>query len=251
MTIPKSAVVVAPLQPAIKKKSGVGLIIGAVLLLFILMGVGVGGFFVYRQFKQSPPTVSAEPKVPSSAGPTEVSRYWLMLEPSTRGGKLTRVAGLVPLASGQSFQMHFVFAEDGYVYIFGPGEGNQPTAFLTTKPSPQTGLSTNQAKAEREFSFPQGDQLLGLDKKPGTDRFTVIFSKTQLQSPSFLSAQVTGDPLPSNELAEFNAFVSKYMQKAPTMERDDSNNETPFVRVKVDGDRPSDPVVFEIRIQHN
>jgi hypothetical protein len=174
-----------------------------------------------------------------------------MLEPPTRGGKLTRVAGLVPLASGQSFQMHFVFVEDGFVYIFGPGEGNQTTAFLTTKPSPETGLSTNEVTAGREFSFPKGDQLLGLDKKPGTDRFTVVFSKTKLESPSFLSAQVTMDPLPANQLAEFNEFVSKHMQKPPVMERDDSNNETPFVRVKVDGDKQSDPIVFEIRIQHN
>jgi hypothetical protein len=59
------------------------------------------------------------------------------------------------------------------------------------------------------------------------------------------------DPLPANQLAEFNEFVSKHMQKPPVMERDDSNNETPFVRVKVDGDKQSDPIVFEIRIQHN
>src|SRR6185369_15747248 len=176
----------------------------------------------------------------------EVSRYWLMLEPTAHEGKLTRVAGLVPLASGQSFQMHFVFGQDGFVYIFGPGEGNQTTAFLTTKPSPETGLSTNEANAGQEFSFPKGDQLLGLDKKPGTDLFTVIFSKTKLESPSFLTAQVTMDPLPANELAEFNEFVGKYTQKPPVLERDDSNNETPFVRVKIDGDKQSDPIVFEL-----
>jgi hypothetical protein len=215
------------------------------------MTVGIAGFFIYRRFRQTPPTVSAGTTVPTKAAPIEISRYWLMLEPATRGGKLTRVAGLVPLASGQSFQMHFVFADDGYVYIFGPGEGNQQTAFLTTKPSPQTGLSTNQARAGQEFSFPQGDQLLGLDKKPGTDRFTVIFSRTQLESPSALTAQVTGNPLPANQLAEFNGFVSKYMQKAPLVELDDSNNQMPFVRVKVESDKQADPVVFEIRIQHN
>ena len=251
MTVQKPPIVVAPAPPPSRAKSGAGLIIAAVVLIFLVVGVGVGGFFIYRRFKQTSPTASAGTRVPTSAAPAEVSRYWLMLEPSTPGGKLTRVAGLVPLASGQSFQMRFVFAEDGYVYIFGPGEGNQPTAFLTTKPSPQTGLSTNEAKAGQEFSFPQGDQLLGLDKKPGTDRFTVMFSKTRLESPSFLSAQVTGDAMPANQLAEFNAFVSKYMQKAPVMERDDSNKQTPFVRVKVDGDKQSDPVVFEIRIQHN
>ncbi len=252
ITVQKPPIVVAPAPPPpARSKSGTALIVGTVILIFLLVGVGIGGFFIYRRFAQTSTTTSAGTTVPPNAAPIEVSRYWLMLEPSTRGGSLTRVAGLVPLASGQSFQMRFVFAEDGYVYIFGPGQGNQPTAFLTTKPSAQTGLSTNEAKAGQEFSFPHGDQLLGLDKKPGTDRFTVIFSKTKLEFPSFLSAQVTGEPLPTNQLAEFNAFVSKYTQKAPVMERDDSNNESPFVGVKVESDKHSDPVVFEIRIQHN
>jgi serine/threonine protein kinase len=251
ITVQKPPLVVTPPPTSTQKKAGAGLIIGAVVLIFIVLGVGVGGFLIYRRFQQTPPTVSAGTTVPTNTAPTEVSRYWLMLEPSTSGGKLTRVAGLVPLASGQSFQMHFVFAEDGYVYIFGPGEGNQLTAFLTTKPSPQTGLSTNEVKAGSEFSFPQGDQLLGLDKKPGTDRFTVVFSKTRLESPSFLSAQVTGDPLPATQLTDFNGFVGIYMKKAPVMELDESNNQTPFVRVRVDNAQHSDPVVFEIRIQHN
>jgi eukaryotic-like serine/threonine-protein kinase len=250
ITLPKAPPIVAPAPPR-RAKSGVGLIIGALIFIFLVVGLGVAGFFIYRKFKQPPATVSAGTTATTNAGPRELSRYWLMLEPPARGGKLTRVAGLVPLASGQKFQMHFVFVEDGFVYIFGPGQGNQTTAFLTTKPSPETGLSTNEAKVGQEFSFPNGDQLLGLDKKPGTDRFTVVFSKTKLESPSFLSAQVSGDPLPANQLAEFNEFVSKYMQKPPVMERDDSNSETPFVRVKVDGDKQSDPIVFEIRIQHN
>ena len=71
---------------------------------------------------------------------------WLLRQPRSvatgsslnrRKGPTTRVAGLVPLASGQSFKFHFAFNEDGYLYIFGPGENNQPTAFLTTKPLPK------------------------------------------------------------------------------------------------------------------
>jgi hypothetical protein len=79
----------------------------------------------------------------------------------------------------------------------------------------------------------------------------VIFSKAKLESPSFLSAQVTGEPMPPGQLAEFNEFVSEHQQKAPVMEHDDSNNEAPFVRVKVDADQLGNPIVFEIRIQHN
>ena len=110
--------------------------------------------------------------------PKEISRYWLELEPAAEGGQTTRVAGLVPIASGQSFKFHFTFNEDGYLYIFGPGDNNQPTAFLTTKPLPDTGVSSNKVSKGVDFSFPSGaGNNLTLDKNPGTDNFTVIFVK--------------------------------------------------------------------------
>ena len=55
----------------------------------------------------------------------------------------------------------------------------------------------------------------------------------------------------AGQLAEFNSFVSKNLQKPPGTELDDSNNQLPFVRVKVDAERADSPLVFEIRIQHN
>ena len=93
--------------------------------------------------------------------------------------------------------------------------------------------------------------MLRLDTKPGTDKFTVIFSKTKLESPSFLSSKVDGKPMSADRLSEFNDFVSKHMQKAPVTELDDTNNQMPFVRVKVDAEQVGNPIVFEIRIQHN
>lgn len=235
------------------RKSRTGLIIGLVFGALLLVVAAVGGVVVYTKLKQTPvpSTTTQVTAPPTSAAPVEISRYWLMLEPADTKGEPMRVAGLVPVASGQAFQMHFVFADPGYVYIFGPGENNQPTAFLTTKPSAETGLENNHAAAGSDFSFPSGDQLLRLDKKPGTDRFTVVFSKTRLESPSFLSATVTGDPLPSNQLAEFNSFVSKYSKVAPSLELDESNNQKPFVRVKGNANQSGEPFVFEVRVQHN
>lgn len=239
------------LEPPSKGKTG--LIIGLALGAILLVVAAVGGVLVYTRLKQPPSTgtTTQVTTTPTSPVPIEISRYWLMLEPADSKGQPTRVAGLVPVASGQAFQMHFVFAEEGYVYIFGPGENNQPTAFLTTKPSSDTGLDSNHAGGGAEFSFPGGDQLLRLDKKPGTDRFTVIFSKSRLDSPSFLSAAVTGDPLQSNQLADFNSFVSKYSKVAPLIELDESNNQKPFVRVKGNANQSGGPFVFEVRIQHN
>ncbi|HSB29951.1 MAG TPA: serine/threonine-protein kinase [Pyrinomonadaceae bacterium] len=244
---------VAPSPSAPRAKSKAPYVIAALVLIVAVMVVTVAGVFIYRRFSQRSTSASTgSTTVTTTAPPIEVGDYWLMLEPSSPGEKPVRVAGLVGLASGQAFQMRFVFTQDGYLYIIGPGQNNnQPTAFLTNKPSPQTGLLNNEVTSGHEFSFPQGDQLLGLDKKPGTDRFTVIFSKTRLESPASLNAEVTGDPMPSAQLAEFNAFVSRYMQKEPLKEIDDSNKQAALVRVKVDANRPPGPVVFEIRIQHN
>ena len=232
-------------------KSTVGLIVGVLAAGVLIAVAGVGGIFVYSTLKATPSTPATTQVTTTTAEPVEVSRYWLMLEPAGGEAKPTRVAGLVPVASGQTFQMHFVFTQAGYVYIFGPGENNKPTAFLTARPSAETGLENNHAAAGTEFSFPSGDQLLSLDKKPGTDRFTVIFSRSRLESPAFLTVPVNGDPLNSEQLAELNSFVSKYSKVAPSIELDESNNQKPFVRVKGNANPSDEPLVFEVRIQHN
>ncbi len=233
-------------------KSMAGLAIGAVVLVVVLGVVVVGGYFVYKSLKPAGSENTNQNTVVTPTGPTQVAQYWLELEPSQAGTKPTQIAGLVPIASGQSFKMHFVFTEGGFLYVIGPaGDNNQPAAFLTTKPASVSGLTTNQVPANSTFIFPGGDGLLTLDKRPGTDTFTIIYSKTKLETPSFLNDQVTGDPMTSNQLSEFRDFVSKYMKTSPTTELDDSNNQAPFVRVKVNADKLSGPIVFEIRIQHN
>jgi serine/threonine protein kinase len=246
---PKIAEVTTQHAPA-KGKSG--MLIGVVVLVVVLSVLAIGGVVVYKLMNSKAPAVTTNTNSSPPVAPVEVSRYWLMLEPTKAGEKQTRVAALVPIASGQAFQIRLVFPEDGYVYIVGPGgDNNEPTAFLTTKPMPETGLTSNATTAGAEFSFPKGDGLLRLDKKPGTDTFTVIFSKTRLETPSFLGSQVTGNPMPANQLAEFHEFINKYKAKSPSLEADNSNNQSPFVRVKVTADQPSNPIVFEIRIQHN
>ncbi|HET6893585.1 MAG TPA: hypothetical protein VFH31_20975, partial [Pyrinomonadaceae bacterium] len=160
--------------------------------------------------------------------------------------------GVVPLASAQVFKFHFVFSEGGYLYIIGPGEQNQPTAFLTTKPAPISGLDSNQVSSGADFSFPRGiEQWLELDKNPGTEVYTVIFSPAPLAVPEFLNAQATGKPLTASEQAAFTDFVAKYKTNAPLTERNDSNPNEPFVKVKVPKAGPAgNPYVFEIRIEH-
>ena len=186
--------------------------------------------------------------------PFEVIRYWLELEPAKTGGQKTRIAKLVAVASGR-FKFHFTFNEDGYLYVVGPGEKNQPTAFLTTKPSSRTGVKSNKVSKGVEFGFPKDDEenvhSLTLDTNPGTDSFTIIFARTPLSSPSFLNDPVTGTPLSAAQQAELKDFISRHQSKPPVTELDESNARAPFIKVKVVPDQTSNPVVFDIRIQHN
>jgi len=243
---------VIPVAPASKSKAG--LLIAVAVVLILIVAVGVGGFLIWNKSRSSTTgagTTNTNTAAPEA--PREVSRYWLELEPAVKGAKPTRVAGLVPIASGQSFKFHFTFNEDGYLYIFGPGGNtNEPTAFLTTKPLAQTGVTSNKVSQGIEFSFPRGaENSLTLDKNPGTDNFTVVFSKTPLSSPSFFNEQVSGEPLPAGQQADLKTFVARYADKKPVTELDESNAQAPLVKVKAPPDQTNNPIVFEIRIQHN
>ena len=259
MTVPQVAQP-APAPPAVPvppraSKSKAGVLIAVAVVLILMVGVGVGGFWLWSRSKTAS-TGTSSANVNNNGGvasvPTEITRYWLELEPPPSGGQPGRVAALVPLASGQSFKFHFVFNEGGYLYIFGPGEKNQPTAFLTTKPLPESGVKSNSVTKGVEFSFPSGaDNNITLDKNPGTDTFTIIFMKTPMESPAFLNEPVTGAPLSAAQQAALKAFVATYQKTAVTREQDESNSRAPFMKVKTTPDQSGNPVVFDIRIQHN
>ena len=255
VTVPqvqKPAPAASPAVVAPARKSKAGLLMGVAVVFVLLLVAGVGGFLLWKKSKSSSAIAPSNTNTPAevATAPKEIGRYWLELEPAEEGGPKTKVGGLVPLASGQKLSFHFTFDEDGYVYIVGPGDKNQPTAFLTTKPARGTGLSTNKVSKGQEFSFPKGNTLT-LDEKPGTDRFTIIFSKSQLSSLSFLDEAVTFKPLSTSQQTDFKAFVSKYQETPPVIELDQSNASAPFVRLKTASDPSNNPLVFDIRIQHN
>ena len=123
---------------------------------------------------------------------------------------------------------------------------------LTTKPLPQTGVTSNQVRKGVEFSFPNGaGNNLTLDKNPGTDNFTIIFARTQLPVPSFLNEPVTGRGLSTAQQAELKSFVARYRGQRVVTELDESNAQAPFVKLKAAPDQTDTPIVFDIRIQHN
>jgi len=240
--------------------------VGAGVLLLILAVVGVGGFFAVNWLKpktdNSSNSTSGNRKTttkgangstdPGTAATNEFGRYWLEVLPNASVTEPMRVAGAVPLASGQAFKFHFEFGENGHLYIIGPGERNQPTAFLTAKPAAISGLETNQVTKGGDFSFPSGiEHWLELDKKPGTENYTIIVSPEPLSTPAFLSSEATGKPLSETEQAELSDFLAKYKTSEPVTEINDKDAAAPFVTVKVPQSEGSGaPVIFEVRIQH-
>ncbi|HSE33115.1 MAG TPA: protein kinase [Pyrinomonadaceae bacterium] len=240
-------------QPVEKKKSKAPLAVAAIVLLMMAVGAGVGGFVLFNKWKSQPsnPAVTGGVTPNTSVAAQPVGNYWLELEQPDKNGS-ARVAGLVPIASGQTLKLHFTFSEDGYVYLIGPGgDTNQPTAFLTSRPPEGSGLTTNKVKRDTDFSFPGGSNWLGLDKNAGTDTFKVIFSKTPLNSPAFLDQPVTLQPLTPAQLNELNQLEAKYKDSKMVMELDDSNKLAPSMRIKAPPEQLENPIIFDIRIQHN
>src|SRR5258705_10127316 len=252
-------------QAAPKKSRGKALAFaGAGVLVLVLIVVGVGGFFALNWFKAKPtggPTGTSG-KTETAGNGTEGSgtavagdlgRYWLEVLPNPLAIETERVAGAKPLASGQAFKFHFQFGSSGYVYVIGPGDRNQPTAFLTEKPAAISGLESNQVSKGSDFSFPNGlEHWLELDKNPGTDEYTIIFSREKLAGPDFLRSQATGKPLGVTEQAELRDFLTKYKKSEPVTEVDDKDAARPFVKVKVPqaANEAGAPVVFNVRIEH-
>lgn len=234
------------------------MVAGAVVGLAVLITMGFGGFYAFNWLTSEPDSNTRGNENLAVVDPAtevitrrEVGHYWLELWNKSDSQTL-RVAGVVPLASGQAFKFNFVFGDDGYLYIVGPGQQNQPTAFLTAKPPAGSGLDSNQVTRGVNFSFPKGaEHWLELDKKPGTETYTVLFSPALLESPLFLASQATGEPLSREELSSWNDFVSKSKVTKPVVELNNGDGTAPFVTIKLpEAEAAGNPIIFEIRIQH-
>ena len=256
--VPFAHAVAQPL-PQVKSPTGGsrGLVLGAVALVAVLV-LGVGGFFAVKKLTASSGTAETNSpgnNVPGSSGVAttrEVAQYWLELIPESSTGDPVRVAGSVPLASEQSFKFHFQFAEPGFLYIVGPGDQNKPTAFLTAKPAEISGLDSNQVAKGSDFSFPNGSEhWLKLDKKAGTEDYTVIFSPTPITDPAFFTEPATGTPLSETEQVALTSYLAKHRGTDPAIEISDRDATQPYAAVKAPrAESATSPIVFRIRIQH-
>ena len=233
------------------------LAVAGVVVLLLVCVLGVAGWFALSRWQSARagvvglPAVTPAPTAASVPATVEAVSYWIEAfegADDETGERVAR-AGAITLASGQQFKFHFSPRERGYLYIVGPGrDGNAPTTFLTAQPGGI--LKTNGAASGSDFAFPYGaGQVLELDRNPGTEEYTVIFSSTPLLEPAFLAAR-TGRKLSPAELKELDDLRAHAQTGAAGATVKDVGGAPAVVVSAPAGNGAARLVVFDIRIEH-
>jgi serine/threonine protein kinase len=253
---------VGPMAAAVTppaKGKGKALIFAGVGLVVLLLIAGVGGYFVMHTMMNKTDANVAQTNSSSNpaggaevVGAHEIGRYWLQVNSDSESNSV-RAAEDLQMASGQQFRFHFSPSQNGYLYIIGPGEGNVPMTFLTTKPGRDFGVKNNEVKSGQDFVFPADTRAkynwLNLDDTAGTDEFTIIFSGTPLTTPAFLDEEALR-ALSESDLAELNQATAGFKSNFAGIEVM-KNAPAPFVSVKVPQSAAEGaPVVFKLKIAH-
>jgi serine/threonine protein kinase len=242
------------------RRSPSKLIAGSALVLLLIVGTVAGGWFAWNRLGARNAN-SAGVSAPAGAAtnvPTarfELINYWLEAFDDAEQLEGRRIAAKVlSLRSGQQFKFHFMPRERGYLYIIGPGEGNATKTFLTARPVGV--MKSNLALADADFVFPYGeDEVLELDKNPGTEEYLIIFSHTPLLAPAFL-AESAGRELAPAELKELEDLRARAKTAAPVadvkeLSANDGGAAAALVVSVASASAPVEPVIFDIRIEHH
>ena len=172
---PKPSPPVLPAQTARARKP---VIIGAIVAVALL--VLLSSWLMNRstspiQLASQPPPIVSTTSAPSSTPPsasqpvmTEALRYSLDFNP----------------ANGRAFRFHFTPKVKGYLYLVALDDQKQLTTFLTARPHPSTGVTTNRAAAGADFQFFGKGQFIEMTTDSAS--FTLIFS-TQPLTQSFFN----------------------------------------------------------------
>jgi hypothetical protein len=98
-----------------------------------------------------------------------------------------------------------------------------------------------------DFHFPDGEQWLMTPKDAGSVPFTIIFSKTPLKAPAFLSSEA-GRDLTAEERQELKDLKKRYTASAPLLVAMKDGNQ-PFVSVQPPERAANEPIIFEVSIK--
>jgi serine/threonine-protein kinase len=237
------------------------LVAGGVLALLLV--AAVGGWLAWRLAQGSneerarptpnaPANASAAVPTPPAVEPkAEVLNYWLEVfdRPEDKEGR--RVAETsAALATGQRFRFHFYTQRRGYLYIIGPGtEANALMLILTAQGAGKWSKS-NLVVGQADFAFPPGDVKLRLVGSAGTEDYTVIFSPTPLDEPSFLTGPFQHELTPA-EVKQFEELRARHGADSSALEaRAEGGEPRVGVSAPARATRDGAPVIFDIRISH-
>jgi serine/threonine protein kinase len=223
------------------------------ITLLITLTVGIVAYPAYKMW----PGLFTKPGGLSTSigGSAEVSprfealRYYLEITPSNdaAGQKPIRATGLGPVEAGAKFRFHFKPADGGFFYVIALGENGVPQTFLTSRPTPPSGVVTESGIAGMDFHFPDGEQWLMTPKDAERAPFTVIFSKTPLKAPAFLSSEA-GRDLTVEERQELTDLKKRYTASAPLLVAMKDGNQ-PFVSVQPPERAANEPIIFDVSIK--
>jgi hypothetical protein len=108
-------------------------------------------------------------------------------------------------------------------------------------------VATNWSAAGKDFNFPDGGQWFMIQKEAESTPFTVIFSKTPMKAPAFLSSEA-GRDLNETERRELIELKNRYATSAPALVAMKDGNQ-PFVSVQSPERAANEPVIFDISIK--
>jgi len=263
----------APIQPQTiqpdvaapqKKSASKALLLLPVLglgLFFVVGVVGIGGYMFWDKTfppqntnseqntnTENPPGNTNNSDTPNKEITREAIRFWIDVA-EAKSNQTKRVAEeKTEMKSGQSFRFHFVSPDDGYLYIVGTGRDNVRTPFLTNFPTPNSGVSTNRITKGVQYTFPDSGILIELDNKVGLEKYTVIFSPTKLESPTFFNKEA-GKVLSDAERVEFSSFVANLNANTTKMSVTGADTKEPYISVKAAIDKEK-PIIFVMLLDH-
>src|SRR5215510_9538773 len=225
------------------------------ITLLITLTVGIVAYPAYKMWPglfNKPSGLSTS--IGGSVEPTsrfEALRYYLEITPSNdaAGQKPIRATGFAPVDAGSKFRFHFKPADGGYFYAIALTENGVPQTFLTSRPTPPSGVVTESGVAGMDFHFPDGEQWFMTRKDVESTPFTVIFSKTRLKAPAFLSSEA-GRDLTAEERQELTELKKRYASSAPELvAMKDKDGNQPFVSVLLPERAANEPIIFDVSIK--
>jgi serine/threonine protein kinase len=212
----------------------------AIIIVVIAFYRGLIGPLLSTRMVEPTPT-------PARTSRTELMNFYLEIS-KDQCRTFTRGSGAESLEAQQAFRIHFKPRENGYLYIISQNQANVPATFLTAQSDPRMGVRTNFIRAGDDFSFPSGDGAIncfGVTEEPMM-ALTVIFSPTQLASPSFLAAPAR--ELNGTEQNEMRVWRQQYENGATQITPDFKQQESQVTVVRENG-AGAKPVVFDLLLK--